>query len=370
MAKMVPAYKLRAGALRSALNDGAKLQPRKVEVRQEDLAFLQYTGGTTGVAKGAMLTNRNITANCLQAKAWAEGQWSDTDIETILTPLPMYHIYCLTVNCLIFLGVGGRNVLIANPRDTKRVMSIIKKEQFTGITSVNTLYASFLDNEEFCKRDFSKLKLAQAGGMALHRSIAEKWHRVTGKTIVEGYGLTECSPIVTVNPVGMHKSMPVYSGGIGLPIPSTEVRIRRDDNSWGDINEPGELCVRGPQVMKGYWNRPEETEKVIDQDGWLGTGDVAVMDAKGFLKIVDRKKDMILVSGFNVYPNEIEDVIAMHDEVKEVACIGVPDDVAGERVKVIIVPRTPELTKEAILVHCRANLTGYKIPRIIESPRH
>ena len=364
--KMVPAYSLPGAIwLRSALNAGAKVKVKPVDVQIDDLAFLQYTGGTTGVAKGAMLTHANVLANCQQARAWVADQMSG-QTETMVTPLPLYHIYSLTVNCLIFMGLGGRNILIANPRDTKRVMMILKKENFSGISCVNTLFASFLDDPEFQKRDFSGLKLAMAGGMALQRAVAERWKEVTGNSIVEGYGLTECSPIVSVNPVDASKPLPSFTGSIGLPVPSTEVRLRRDDGSWADINEPGELCVRGPQVMKGYWQRPEETDKVIDADGWLATGDVAVMDEKGFLKIVDRKKDMILVSGFNVYPNEIEDVIAMHPDVKEVAAIGVPDEVAGERVKVIIVPRNPGLTKESVIEHCRKNLTGYKIPRIVE----
>ena len=365
--KMVPEYKLPGAIwLRGAIKSGAKVKLNPVQVTREDLAFLQYTGGTTGVAKGAMLTHANVLANCQQAMAWSESQMTG-ETETIVTPLPLYHIYSLTVNCLIFMGLGGRNILIANPRDTKRVMMILKNENFSGITCVNTLFASFLDDPDFQKRDFSGLKLTMAGGMALQRAVAERWKEVTGNSIVEGYGLTECSPIVTINPVDVSKPMPTFTGSIGLPVPSTEVRMRREDGSWCDINEPGELCVRGPQVMKGYWQRPEETDKVIDADGWLATGDVAVIDAKGFVKIVDRKKDMILVSGFNVYPNEIEDVLAMHPDVKEVAAIGVPDEVAGERVKVIIVPRTPgALTKEAVLEHCRKNLTGYKIPRIIE----
>ncbi|MDE2401647.1 MAG: AMP-binding protein [Burkholderiales bacterium] len=364
--KMVPAYSL-PGTLwmRDALKVGAKVQVKRPEIKQDDLAFLQYTGGTTGVAKGAMLTHLNVLANCQQALAFAEGQLTG-DAETVVTPLPLYHIFSLTVNCLIFMALGGRNILIANPRDTKRVMMILKKENFSGITCVNTLYASFLDDPDFRKRDFSNLKLAVAGGMALQRSIAERWHEVTGNNIVEGYGLTECSPIVTQAPVDINNPGPVFSGSIGVPVPSTEVRMRRDDGSWADIGEPGELCVRGPQVMKGYWQRPEDTAKTIDSEGWLATGDIAVFDEKGFIKIVDRKKDMILVSGFNVYPNEIEDVLASHPDVKEVAAIGVPDEVAGERVKVIIVPRTPGLTKESVIEHCRKNLTGYKIPRVVE----
>ncbi len=365
--KMVPAYSLPGAIwLRTALKQGAKVAVKPVQVKINDLAFLQYTGGTTGVAKGAMLTHGNVLANCLQTKAWADNQWSETEIETMLTPLPLYHIYSLTVNCLIFLGVGGRNVLIANPRDTKRVMMIIKNEKFSAISCVNTLFTSFLEDENFRKLDFSHLKLAMAGGTALQRAVAERWKEVTGNSIVEGYGLTECSPIVTMNPVDISKPMPTFTGSIGLPPPSTEVRLRHEDGHWVEIGEPGELCVRGPQVMQGYWNRPDETAKVIDKDGWLATGDIAVMDEKGFFKIVDRKKDMILVSGFNVYPNEVEDVIAMHDEVREVAVIGVPDAKSGEAVKAIIVPRDPNLTKEAILEHCRANLTGYKMPRHIE----
>ncbi|MBI5927278.1 MAG: AMP-binding protein [Aquabacterium sp.] len=364
--KMVPEYSLPGAVwIREVLKAGAKVKLKPVDVKQEDLAFLQYTGGTTGVAKGAMLTHRNVLANCQQALAFAEGQLTG-DTETVVTPLPLYHIFSLTVNCLIFMALGGRNILIANPRDTKRVMMILKNENFSGITCVNTLYSSFLDDPDFRKRDFSNLKLAVAGGMALQRSIAERWKEVTGNSIVEGYGLTECSPIVTQAPVDISKPGPAFTGSIGVPVPSTEVRNRRDDGTWANIGEPGELCVRGPQVMKGYWQRPEETAKVIDSEGWLATGDIAVMDEQGFLKIVDRKKDMILVSGFNVYPNEIEDVVAMHPDVKECAAVGVPDEVAGERVKIIIVPRNPGLTKEAIIEHCRKSLTGYKIPRIVE----
>jgi long-chain acyl-CoA synthetase len=364
--KMVPAYSLPGATwYRDALKKGAQVQVKPVKVVPDDLAFLQYTGGTTGVAKGAMLTHRNILANCQQALAFAEGQLTG-ETETVVTLIPMYHIFSLTVNGLIFMALGGRNILVANPRDTKRVMMILKNEKFSGITGVNTLFASFLDDPAFAKLDFSKLKLSIAGGMALQRGVAERWKEVTRTSIVEGYGLTECSPIVSQAPVDLSKEQPTFTGSIGVPVPSTEVRCRRDDGSWANIGEPGELCVRGPQVMKGYWNRPEATAEVIDQDGWLATGDIAVMDERGFLKIVDRKKDMILVSGFNVYPNEIEDVVAMHPDVKEVAAIGVPDSVAGERVKVIIVPRNASLTKESVIEHCRKNLTGYKIPRIVE----
>ncbi|MGH8782251.1 AMP-binding protein [Paraburkholderia sp.] len=363
--KMVPAYHLpQAVRLLDALAEGYKRQLVPVRPMHGDIAFLQYTGGTTGVAKGAMLTHRNIIANLLQAKEWSAGQLTD-EIETVLTPLPLYHIFSLTVNALIFLGLGGKNILIANPRDTKRVMMIIRKEKFTGITAVNTLYNAFLDNEEFRKRDFSNLKLAMAGGMATQKAVADRFKQVTGKPIVEGYGLTECSPIVSMNPVDL-KNMRDFEGSIGLPAPSTHVRFKKDDGSWANVGEPGELCVRGPQVMKGYWNRPEETAKVFDDEGWLATGDIGVMDSRGFIRLIDRKKDMILVSGFNVYPNEIEDVIAMHPDVREVAAIGIPDGAQGERIKVFIVSRNPSLTADAVIQHCRKQLTGYKVPKVVE----
>ncbi|WP_353552724.1 AMP-binding protein [Paraburkholderia terrae] len=363
--KLVPAYNLpQAVPLLDALATGYRRTLAPVQISPNDLAFLQYTGGTTGVAKGAMLTHRNMVANLLQAKVWAEGQLTD-DIETVLTPLPLYHIYSLTVNAMIFMGLGGRNILIANPRDIKMVMKILRNETFTGITAVNTLYNAFLDNEEFRNRDFSKLKLAMAGGMAMQKAVADRFREVTGKPIIEGYGLTECSPIVSMNPVDL-KHMREFDGSIGLPAPSTQVRFRKDDGSWANIGEPGELCVQGPQVMKGYWNRPDETAKVLDDDGWLATGDIGVMDSRGYIRLIDRKKDMILVSGFNVYPNEIEDVIAMHPDVREVAAIGIPDVAQGERVKVFVVRRNPSLTEEQVIAHCRKNLTGYKVPKVVE----
>ncbi len=363
--KMVPKYRLpHAVKLRAALAAGAKRTLVPVPRAPGDLAFLQYTGGTTGVAKGAMLTHRNIIANVLQAKAWSESQLTG-EIETVLTPLPLYHIYSLTVNALIFLGLGGRNILIANPRDTKRMMMILRRETFTGITAINTLYNALLDNEAFCRRDFSALKLAMAGGMATQKAVADRFKAVTGQPIIEGYGLTECSPIVSTNPVDL-KNMRDFEGSIGLPVPSTQVRLRREDGTWAGIDEAGELCVKGPQVMLGYWGRPEETAKVLDSEGWLATGDIGVMNAQGFMKIVDRKKDMIIVSGFNVYPNEIEEVVAMHPDVREVAAIGVPDPAQGERVKIFVVSRNPALTAEDLLQHCRRNLTGYKMPRAVE----
>jgi long-chain acyl-CoA synthetase len=363
--KMVPAYQLpQAVRLLDALATGYTRPLTPVRPNHGDIAFLQYTGGTTGVAKGAMLTHQNIIANLLQAKVWSESQLGG-EVETVLTPLPLYHIYSLTVNALIFMGLGGRNILIANPRDMKRVMMIIRHEKFTGITAVNTLYNAFLDNEEFRRRDFSDLKLAMAGGMATQKAVAERFKAVTGKPIIEGYGLTECSPIVSMNPVDL-KNMRDFEGSIGVPAPSTQVRFKKEDGSWANIDEAGELCVKGPQVMKGYWNRPDETAKVFDDDGWLATGDIGMMDSRGFMRLIDRKKDMILVSGFNVYPNEIEDVIAMHPDVREVAAIGIPDAVQGERVKVFVVSRNPALTAEQVIEHCRKNLTGYKVPKLVE----
>ncbi|MEK6384891.1 MAG: AMP-binding protein [Paraburkholderia tropica] len=363
--KMVPNYTLpNAVRLRAALDIGARRTLANALRTSGDLAFLQYTGGTTGVAKGAMLTHRNILANVLQAKAWSASQLSG-EVETVLTPLPLYHIYSLTVNALIFLGLGGRNILIANPRDTKRMMMILRRETFTGITAINTLYNALLDSEAFRRRDFSALKLAMAGGMATQKAVADRFKAVTGQPIVEGYGLTECSPIVATNPVDL-QNMRDFEGSIGLPVPSTQVRFRREDGTWANIGEPGELCVKGPQVMLGYWNRPDETAQVLDADGWLATGDIGVMDAQGFIKLIDRKKDMIIVSGFNVYPSEIEDVVAMHPDVREVAAIGVPDPVQGERVKVFVVARDPSLTADAVIAHCRRRLTGYKVPRLVE----
>lgn len=363
--KLVPDYDLpQAVPLRSALSLGARDTPKPVPLTRDDLAFLQYTGGTTGVAKGAMLTHGNLIANLLQAKVWTAGQMTG-DVETVLTPLPLYHIYSLTVNALIFLGLGGRNILIANPRDMKMVMKIIRHETFTGITGINTLYNAFLDNAEFRSRDFSKLKLAMSGGMAMQRAVAERFQQVTGQPIIEGYGLTECSPIVTMNPVNL-QNMTAFSGSIGLPAPSTTVRFRREDGTWAGIGEPGELCVRGPQVMRGYWQRPDETAKVIDADGWLATGDVGVMDERGYVRLIDRKKDMILVSGFNVYPNEIEDVLTMHPGISAADAIGVPDEVHGERIKVFVVRRDPALTADEVIAHCRRNLTGYKVPKLVE----
>ena len=360
--KMVPAYSL-PGALRfgDVLAEAAGRSIKKVDVGHEDIAFLQYTGGTTGVSKGAMLLHRNILANIEQASAWlTPGLGGEPAI--IITALPLYHIFSLTVNCLNMMKVGGLNVLITNPRDIPGFVKELGKHPYNVITGVNTLFNAFLNNPDFQKLDFSKVKLCVGGGMAVQKATAERWKQVTGHTLLEGYGLTETSPCATMNPLDLKE----YSGSIGLPMPSTDVMLRDDSGKEVALGQPGEICIRGPQVMKGYWQRPDETAKVISADGFMMTGDVGVMDDKGFVRIVDRKKDMILVSGFNVYPNEIEQVVAMHPGVLEVAAIGVPDEHSGEVPKVFVVKKDPALTEEQVMEHCRKNLTGYKVPRYIE----
>ncbi|MBK9020053.1 MAG: long-chain-fatty-acid--CoA ligase [Sulfuritalea sp.] len=358
--KMVPAWSIaNAIELRDALIEGGRYPLKPVEVGHEDLAFLQYTGGTTGVSKGAMLTHRNIIANLQQAHAWIKPFLRDHEI--IITALPLYHIFALTANCLTFFKIGATNVLITNPRDIPGFIKEIGKYPFTTITGVNTLFNAMVNNPDFARIDLSQLRLTLGGGMAVQRAVAERWKELTGTTLLEAYGLTETSPAATINPVDLEQ----YNGSIGMPISSTEVVIRDDEGRDLPLGEAGELCVRGPQVMKGYWNRPEETAKVIMPDGFLRTGDVAVIEASGFVKIVDRKKDMILVSGFNVYPNEIEDVLAMHPGVLESAAVGVPDTKTGEAVKIYVVKKDPTLTEAALLEHCRANLTAYKVPRHI-----
>jgi long-chain acyl-CoA synthetase len=352
---------------RPALVRGRKAGLRPVERRPDDLAFLQYTGGTSGVAKGAMLSHRNVLANVLQGRAWVMSQIPPEQAVGNVTMLPLYHIFSLTANLLMFVGVGGRNILIANPRDAKRVEWVLRRERFAGLAGLNTLFAGLLGTPAFRDRDFSDLKLTIAGGMATQRVIGEEWEAVTGAPLVEGYGLTECSPIVCIGYVDLDRPETMgFDGTVGLPVPSTEVRMRREDGGWCGLEEPGELCVRGPQVMQGYWNRPEETAAVLSPDGWLGTGDVGVMQADGRVRLIDRIKEMILISGFNVYPTEIEDVVAAHPLVEEVAAVGVPDPVQGERVKIIVVPRSPALTEAALIEHCRGRLTGYKIPRVVE----
>jgi long-chain acyl-CoA synthetase len=360
--KLVPHFSLpKSVSLNSVLAKGAGAELKKVEINQDDLAFLQYTGGTTGVSKGAMLIHRNIVGNVLQAYAWIKPAIKEGE-ECIITALPLYHIFALTANCFTFFQIGAKNVLIANPRDIPGFAKEMAKHKFSVLTGVNTLFNALLNNEEFCALDFSTLKVTLGGGMAVQKAVAEKWKRVTGKPLIEAYGLTETSPAATINPLTLSE----YNGSIGLPISSTEVVIRDDNGVDVPHGQPGELCIRGPQVMKGYYNRPDETANVFMADGFLKTGDVAVMDDKGFFRIVDRKKDMILVSGFNVYPNEVEDVVAMHPGVLEVAAIGVPDEKSGEAVKIFVVKKDPNLTPEAIIAHCRDNLTGYKVPHHVE----
>ncbi len=361
--KIVPDYDL-PGAIRfnDALAAGARAPLPEVDVGFDDIAFLQYTGGTTGVAKGAMLTHKNMVANMLQATAWISAGKLDPGGELIVTALPLYHIFALTANCLVFMEFGGKNVLITNPRDMPGFVKELGKHKITAITGVNTLFNGLLNTPGFAELDFSQLHLALGGGMAVQRAVAERWKKVTGVTLVEAYGLTETSPAACMNPM----SLAEYNGAIGLPISSTEVSVQDDNGNHLGIGEVGELCVRGPQVMKGYWQRPDETAKVLSPDGWLHTGDMARMDENGYCFIVDRKKDMILVSGFNVYPNEIEDVIAGHPGVLEVAAVGVPDEKSGEAVKVVIVKKDPNLTAEEIRAYCRQNLTGYKQPKFLE----
>jgi long-chain acyl-CoA synthetase len=370
VARQVPRWSIPGAArLPAALAAGRRHGLHPVRTGPEDLAFLQYTGGTTGVAKGAMLTHRNLLANILQARAWA-GEAAERQVRNVVTLLPLYHIFSLTVNCLLFMTYGARNVLVANPRDTRRVARMLRGERFEAVAGINALFHALLEQPAFLARDFSDLRLTLAGGAATQAGVAERWQRVTGRPVVEGYGLTECAPIVTIGPIDLdHPEAMRWTGSIGLPVPSTEVRFRRPDGSLAAPGEAGELCVRGPQVMRGYWRRPEETAQVLDAEGWLRTGDIGVMDEHGFIRLVDRIKDMILVSGFNVYPSEVEAVALAHPLVREAAAVGVPDPVSGERVKLIVVPRDEGLTEQALIEHCRQSLTGYKVPRLVEFRR-
>ena len=360
--KMVPEYRI-SGAIpfQTTLKEGAAHTFRPVTLTREDTALLQYTGGTTGVAKGAVLSHGNICANMLQAKEWIKNQLREGK-ETVIAALPLYHIFALTVNLMIFTNAGSKIILITNPRDMKGFIGELKKERISVFIGVNTLFNGMVNQPDFATVDFSNLRLTLGGGMATQKAVAEKWKKITGTPIVEAYGLTEASPGVCCNPLNIE----AYSGGIGLPVPSTEVELRDADGKEVGIGQPGELWVRGPQVMKGYWNRPEETAKTIDARGFLETGDIAVMDEKGWLKLVDRKKDLIVVSGFNVYPNEIEEVISHNDKVMEVACIGVPNEKTGEALKVFVVKKDPSLTKEELIEFCRTELTAYKVPKDIE----
>jgi len=361
--KMVPKWSI-PGSIRlsSALAEGRRHKLELVPLAHDDIAFLQYTGGTTGVAKGAMLLHRNIVANLLQARAWVKPFLDPNQPEVIITPLPLYHIFSLTANCLTFMTLGAENVLITNPRDIPGLVKEMSKHRFTGITGVNTLFNALVNNAEFGKLDFSKLRLTLGGGMAVQEAVAEKWHMITRTPLIEAYGLTETSPAATINPL----DLPKYNGSIGLPIPSTEVILRDDDGKEVPLGQPGEICIRGPQVMAGYWQHPAETAKVLDKDRWFATGDIGIMDHQGFIKIVDRKKDMIIVSGFNVYPNEIEGVVAMHPGVLECAAVGVPDKKSGEAVKLFVVKKDERVTADELLRHCRDHLTNYKVPREIE----
>ncbi|WP_121243102.1 AMP-binding protein [Sulfurisoma sediminicola] len=359
--RLVPSWTL-PGAVpwTTALAGGAKARFTLPALGHDDIAFLQYTGGTTGVAKGAMLSHRNILANLQQAHVWIRGSVKEGE-ETIITALPLFHIFALTVS-LAFFRIGASNVLIANPRDIRGFVRELARHRFSIITGVNTLFNALLNNRDFSRLDFSSLKVCLGGGMAVQRAVAERWQAVTGCALLEAYGLTEASPAVTINPL----DLPEYNGSIGLPLPSTDVTIRDDAGSDLAPGIAGELCVRGPQVTRGYWQRPDETALAMTVDGFLRTGDIAVMDEKGYVRLVDRKKDTILVSGFNVYPNEVEDVVALHPGVLEVAAVGVPDAHSGEVVKLFVVKRDPALTAEALIAHCRVSLTGYKIPHQVE----
>ena len=360
--KLVPPFRL-PGAVPFArtLKEGAGKTLPTATPGRGDLAFLQYTGGTTGVAKGAMLSHGNVVANLQQTSAWIGGQF-EPGREVLVTALPLYHIFSLVANCLTGMKYGALNVLITNPRDMPAFVKTIAKLGFTVMTGVNTLYNGLLNTPGFEAGDFSKLKLAIAGGMAMQRGVAERWHAATGVPVIEAYGLTETSPGAVVNRLDQRE----FTGSIGLPLPSTEVSIRDDAGAEVGIDTPGELCLRGPQVMQGYWGRPEATAEVLSEDGWLRTGDMAAIDADGYLRIVDRKKDMIIVSGFNVYPNEIEDVVALHPGVLEVGAVGVPDERAGEVPKIVVVRKDADLSAEQIVAHCRKHLTGYKVPRHVE----
>jgi len=360
--KMVPAWNIaNTVTFKSALARGAQHSLEAVNLDHDDVAFLQYTGGTTGVSKGAVLSHGNLVANLQQSHAWLNPILEEGS-EVIVTALPLYHIFSLTANCLTFMKIGGCNLLITNPRDFKGFVAELGKSRFTVITGVNTLFNALLNTPEFERLDFSQLKLTLGGGMAVQRVVAERWKQVTGGSLLEAYGLTETSPGVCINPLTNDE----YNGSVGLPLPSTQLSIRDENGAELGIGEVGEICVQGPQVMQGYWNRPQETEEVMFDDDWLRTGDMGRMDELGYTRIEDRKKDMILVSGFNVYPNEIESVAVSHAGVLEAACIGVPHATNGESVKLFVVKKDTVLTEQELIAHCRENLTGYKVPRSVE----
>ena len=359
--KVIPAWSL-PGSIRfnDVMSRGASLTLEPVDVGPEDVAFLQYTGGTTGVAKGAVLIHRNLVANTIQVVSWMP-EFETLEDSVVITALPLYHIFALTSNCLVFTYVGGMNVLITDPRNMKAFVEELSRVKFSFITGVNTLFNGLLNTPGFDQLDFSSLKIALGGGMAVQAAVSERWRQLTGRDICQGWGLTETSPVATAN----RPEETAFTGSIGYPLPSTELSIRDDDGNELEIGQVGEICVRGPQVMRGYWNRPEETEKVMLPGGWLRTGDVGRMDEKGLTYIEDRKKDMILVSGFNVYPNEIEGVVAQMPEVLEVAAVAQDDPRSGEVVALFVVRKDPSLTKEQIVAFCKKELTGYKVPRAV-----
>jgi long-chain acyl-CoA synthetase len=367
--KLVPAYTLPGHVkFTETLDMGARRRLEPVTMTRQDTAFLQYTGGTTGVSKGATLTHGNLVANVLQMEAWLTPALTDTvrgpvpEQFVYICALPLYHVFALVVNCLFGLRIGTLNVLIPNPRDIGGLVAELAKYKFNVLPGVNTLYNAMLENEEFRKLDFSSLRVANGGGMAVQKATSERWLKLTGVPIIEGYGLSETSPVATCNPILNRE----YNGTIGLPFPSTDIAILDDAGQPVPLGQPGEIAIRGPQVMAGYWNRPDETAKVMTPDGFFKSGDVGIMDERGYIRIVDRKKDMILVSGFNVYPNEIEQVLTTHPGVVECAAIGVPDDKSGEAVKVFVVRKDPALTVEQVLEFCKENFTGYKKPKYVE----
>ena len=358
--KMVPSYSLPDVIKFSDALAGDEANYKKPDIDLNDLAFLQYTGGTTGVSKGAMLSHGNMVGNLEQVSGCLD-KVLEQGKEVVITALPLYHIFALTANCLTFMKYGGLNVLITNPRDMPGFVKELAQHKFTAVTGVNTLFNGLLNTPGFAELDFSSLKMSLGGGMAVQRPVAEKWQAVTKTKLMEGYGLTECAPLVTLSPYDLEG----YNGSIGLPAPSTDIKLMLENGEEAAKGEPGELWVKGPQVMQGYYNRPDATAECL-KDGWFATGDIATYDDEGFFYIVDRKKDMIIVSGFNVFPNEIEEVVAMHDGVLEVAAIGVPHEVSGEQVKVFVVKKDQSLTEKDIIKHCRDNLTNYKVPKLVE----
>ena len=361
--KLVPPYEFSdSSSFLEILSKNKNTPLEKIDIDIEDIAFLQYTGGTTGLSKGAMITHKNMLYNLYQSKAWRSDLLEDVDIIVAITALPLYHIFSLQSNCLAMMLDGGENILITNPRDFPAFVKELAKHSFVYITGVNTLFASLLNTPGFDKLDFSSLRWTIGGGMAVQNAVSKNWEKITGQPILQAYGLTETSPAAIINPINFEE----FTGSIGLPISSTEVMICDDDGTQLPIGDLGEICIKGPQVMKGYWEKPDETEKVLSSDGWLKTGDMGRMDQDGFIFIEDRKKDMILVSGFNVYPNEIEGVVAEMDDVLEVAAIGKESPDSGEIVKLFVVKKNPELSDSEIYEHCKKNLTAYKVPKEIE----